>query len=389
MGIDPIHANQIQTTDRPVRNACGDVWFQHEWQSVGKISRETLALVIGQAETQVADYLNYWPLPRWIIQEEKRTTRPNVTTIFSSGFNTRSLRKSVDLDFKHVLSGGVRGADVIEASSSVTYSDDDGDGYDEVATITVTIDPDVVSACEISVFYPGEAAADEWEIRPLTVSISGTTATIVGRKYQFVLKDLLENITLEGTDNTAVDGDDNTNFLGSVDVYRIYNDPSQQATLIWERPDTGQISTQTGFLNIRDSRRGIAAYLPGTWDATDEQFDINVYTLSREPDRMQVWYRAGLQDRTKTCPTRQMNYGLELRIARLAMTYLEDKICGCDSARTQFEYWRTDMSRVADEESFQITPAMSENPFGPTRAGVHMWKYLNAGEHRIGTAATE
>ena len=203
------------------------------------VSRESLAEAIKDAEDQLSNYVGYNLLPTWEIDERHNTQRPGMPELFSSGYNIRGQYKNIRTDKFHVISGGQRAKTVIEADSTITRSDEDGDGYAE--TCTVTAATSVTDVNEIRVFYPEENGADEWEIRPLdSVSISGGTVTIAFKVWQIALPDLLEGLNAKG-----INGDNASNFLTEVDVYRVWNNPEAQVQFLWAPFPNCQCDTGT------------------------------------------------------------------------------------------------------------------------------------------------
>lgn len=212
-----------------------------------------------QAEDTAAKYLGYYPLPKWISEEEHVLTSSYVPEYY--GFaNSRGMPKSVLTRWGKVLELGVKALSLIEADAAIVYSDSDGDGYDETATVSVITT--VTDEEEIAVFYPDET--ESWEIRPVEISLSGGTATITFRRELAVLPDLIERMPSPSDPHLVIDGDDDANFLTTVDVYRRYTDTSQQVVFYVE-PDVscsgGCSPTEaTGCGYIRDANRGIVAY---------------------------------------------------------------------------------------------------------------------------------
>lgn len=278
MGISPLNFCQIGADAHP-QTGCGHIIYQYDWQNADAVGRESIASAIRQAEDILADLVGYRLLPSWEVDEFERTTRPARRELYNVSLKgVRSQLQSVQTKLGHVISGGIQAKAVIAAGQTVTYSDQDGDGYNERARVTVTTtvtDPD-----EIAIFFPGESGADEWEIKPIKVSIASGTATIDFRREQLPNPDLWERL-----DAAEIDGDIDANFLTTVDVYRRYNDPQQQVQLMWEPlpesfcgcGDDSCIScnwsTQFGCMMARDNRLGLFTYRPASWNATTEDFD--------------------------------------------------------------------------------------------------------------------
>lgn len=396
--IDPLHFNGVVSENRPTRNACDDLWFQHDYQWAGRVSRESLAEALYQAEQTVAGYLGFMPLPAWIAAEECRIDQPLLPESYSLlSVNLRGFKKSIRAKWGMVQSTGRRGSTLISAGAAVVYSSVDGDTYKEHAQVvvaTTVTDPD-----EISIFYPGKSASPAWEIRPTTVVISGGNATITFRREQAAIESELEkqNDMAEGASGITINGDDDTKFLTTVDVYRIYNDPSQQATFLTE--DTcgscdGDgcavcgLTADTGCLSIRDQRLSILAYNSAVWNAVTQTFDSAPFNAGREPDRIKIWYRAGLRDENQTLPNRQMHPMWERMICFYAVTLLDTEVSGCENTKRIFFHQREDLAlSTKSGTSFSLSPANLDCPLGTSRAAIALWRAIQTSLHgRLSTA---
>lgn len=402
LGIDPRHFNQVTTTARPV-NLCSNVWKQYPWQETGQLGREDVARAIAMAERQIEDDLKYRLIPTWEVDERSHLFKPAFPDVVSiTSLDARGFPRAVETRFAHLVSGGIEAKTLIEAGAAVVYSDLDGDAYPETATITVNTT--VTDPEEIAVYFPGENGRDEWEIRPLndpltrrrSVSISGGVATIVIAREQLVDPDLWNAL-----DPTAVNGNVDSNFLSTVDVYRHFNDPQQQVTLMWSpRPnlcDCGSTtcptcahSTQTGCLVVNDYRRGSFHFRPATWNATDEQFDSASFAVNRNPDNLRLWYYAGFRDMSMDAPNLEMDNQLEFAVAYLSLTLMRRSLCDCNNIQELFRSMNQDLalnlSTDAGSESFQLNDRVLSNPWGTKRGAVLAWNMTHTGDRQIGRA---
>lgn len=391
MGINPLVINQVYS--QFINNSlCNDVWFQMAWQRSNQVSREDLAQAIQDAERQIANYVGYNLLPDWIVDERQPTVRPARRELYNGpGLNIRGQAKSIAARKGYAVSGGIKARSLIQAAAAIVYSDSDGDTYKETATVTVNT---TVAACEIRAFFPVSqigaslAGSDKWEIRPITVTKAANVATIVFHREQVPLPDLWERLNA-----ASIDGDVDANFLTTIDVYRVYNDPQQQVYFLWEQPDCAvcggsgctacEQSTQTGCLTVRDTRLGILAYNPATWNATDSAFDAAEYVECREPDRLRLWYYAGWTDDSLACPRTTLDPYWERTIAYYATALLDRQFCDCNNAEHFADYWREDLARNGAEVSYQNSPALIGSIFGTTRGGWYAWQRANQEGRRI------
>lgn len=409
LGLNPLHFNQV-TDDAIPNTVCSGVMKQYAWQHADAVARDDIAQAISEAESTIRDYVGYALMPDWVVDQRIPTLAPSMPELFNFSHDVRGFRQSVQLpQGAHFISGGIEAKDLIDADAAVVYTDEDGDGYAETATVTVTI-PATGAAhttlpAEIAVYYPGVDADGIWEVRPLrSVVITGATAVIRMWRQQLVVPELLEALQPE-----AVDGGNDANFLDEVEVRRHWNNPAQQAELMWsptawwwgtsgcgcgDAIDTCVACTagvQDGCLLAKDYRLGIVHYQPATWDATEERYTAAYMGGGRNPDRLRLWYYAGYQDTKLRYPTLQMDPAWERAVAYYAVTLLDRMICACSNVEMIVKHWRTEMnlneSFTEGSTSYQLGRGVLDNPFGQTRGAVFAWKRANLETRKIGRAA--
>jgi len=381
IGFDPLHFNQITSALRP-RGTCSDVLFQNNWNNPAQVGREEIARAIEQAETDIANYVNYWPLPKWIIDERQPTSKPARPELYNwGGVNARWQAQSVPVRYGHFVQGGQRAQTLIEANSNLTYSDPDSDGFDELATAMVNTS--VTEPCEVRAYFPAQNGSDAYELRPINVTLAGGVATITANRWQLADPSLWYNFAA-----AVIDGDDDTNFITEIDVYRVYNDPQLPVTFLWENPlcSCGGVgcpecvfSAQNGCIHARDERLGEVFYRPATWNADTAQFDSAEFTYCRAPDKLRLWYLAGYQDNRQSCPRLQMSGWWERTIAMLALAYLHGDVCDCSAVKTLFNWAQTDLALNDGNAnlSYQTAQRVLACPFGTKRGAVEAFARIN------------
>ena len=388
LGIHPLHFNQVYVPDIAESRTCDQPIFQYSWQSADRIGREELANVIATAEAQLINYLGYYPMPAWIAREEVFLPRPWAPELFnSSGRDRRGFMNTLATRYKNVVDGGQRAVSLISAGVAIVYTDEDGDGYKETATITVATT--VTEIDEIALFYPSLPAVDSNQIKDLTsVIISGGVATIKCRREQLVL-----NVFLESLDPTGLNGLTDSNFLTTIDVYRLYNNPQSQVQLIWDAtavdcycngddscPECG-FTVQDGCLTVRDSAIGRISLRPANWNTTTLQFDSTTYATSREPDRARVWYRSGWRNMSLATPDISMDPLWERVITYLTASLLDRPICTCRPIQAQIQHWAEDLGKSLSTPgasvSFNLSARKVDNPFGTTRGALYAYEVAN------------
>lgn len=359
-GIHPLHFNQVELPNLEGNaQICGLPILQYSWQNADRVGREEIAQAIALAEDLICHHLGFKLLPTWE-QEEIVAPHGRYTPL-----RTR---------WKYVISGGVEAKSLIDDAVAIVYSDADGDGYDETATITVSTT--VEDSDEIAVYYPGQSGNDEYEIRPVTVSINTTTdvATITCKREQLVILSAQEDML----DTRSVDGQDDTKFLTTVDVYRRYNDPSNMGSIISFSGGccaTGctqcQYASQAVCISVANARSGVVNVSPGTWDADDEHYDIAY--LCTMASKVDLRYRAGshhVSSKVRLVPE------WERAITYYALTLLDRPLCRCNALSAFADHWRQDIASRGGGTGFVTSRALLDCPLGTTRGAINAWRLI-------------
>ena len=384
LGISPWEFNQC-AYPFPKSAQCSDVLYQFPWQK-DHLSREEIGEAIADAERMMADELGYWPSPTYIVGEDVQYPRPYQNQAYGFGGGIRGQLKTVNLKWHKVISGGslnrtflgqIAGADLVKL-------DNDGDGVYETfqATITDATISDLTDPYELALYFSagnrhGEELRETWRIRPLTISITGDTATITGQRT------LLINPQIEFAANAAkldpaVDG----NYVTTVECYRVFTDTTSteaqpyQGVAKWK---TTPGCTQNCTFRVKELCLGqdddgmgsvFASYGPSSaWPFPD-----------RDPDALNVNYYAGL-----ALENGQMNDEMARCVAYLSVSLLANEKCGCDRSNRILERWRKPVTRFEDNNDAGAQ-AFTQNPtqFPMTVGGqyalkrVKRWKDLES-----------
>lgn len=383
MGINPVHFNQCYVPGQELNQICGSSWFQHDWQYADRVSRDQLADVIRQAEENIEAFLGYRLMPTWEYDEwHGIMARPYRPEYFNA--NQRDIRgfpTAVQADYGYVISGGIEAKSVIMASAAVVWSDSTGgDGLTDTGTVTVAGIAAAITACEIEVYFPGKAGADAYRIRPVEISLAAGTATITFRReLALLLAKWDDENDPRGVDYTA-DG----NFISTVDVYRHYNNPQTQATLVWEPGGCScgcEYTVQTACLLPRgDLRLGMFAFAPANWNVTDLAFDPTTLSVCREPDAIRLFYRSGWRDMKLTCPNQEMDTDLAYIVAIYAASMLDRKVCDCKGIQDGIGNWQKDLAfekGATELSSEKVSFSTLDCPFGTRRGAIEAWRRLS------------
>ena len=382
-GWDPLAFNGMSSATLRTNTRCGDPTFQFDWQHSERIGRDSIALAILEAEREIAQEVGYNLIPDWTFEERMGFPRPADPGAYNLyGVNPRWQGKSVEAPRGHVITGGVKAKSVIQAGAAVVRSDADGDTYNELCTVTVATS--ITDANEIRAYYPSKSGDDGWEIRPIKVAFSGGNAIITFKSWQIAAANQMERM-----DQAPVDADNASSYETTVDIYRVYNDPSSQVQFVWENSPVAccgntdscvacQLSTQSGCFHLRDSRMGFIVPSPGSWNASDQQFDAAYWTACREPDQLVLNYYSGLRAKNLARPFVEMDPYWKSSVAYYAASKLDRDVCGCSNVAGQIGKWRRDMayaqSSATGGASFTETAEIMGNRFGTTAGAIYAYK---------------
>lgn len=396
IGLSPLYLNQVELNiDDPTgrdsmqpATPCDMPLAQYEWQRGSEcVGREEIARAIADAESLFTKYAGFTPGVTWIKDESVNFPRIyNPVFINSWGRDLRGFATSIQAKYGYIRSGGVEASSLIAAGAAIVYTDANADGYKETATITAAVTADILED-EVALYYPGHNGDGAWEIRPITTRINSGVATITCRREQLVTEDILEAFVAQ-----SAQGEDDSDFLNTVDVYRHYNDPSSQANLLYNSngwcPGCGGSgcnvcvsATQTGCIAVTDGRLGLIGVSPGDWNAANNGFDFRYFAECRAPDRLALSYRAGYADLRLRNPMIEMDSLLARAVSYLALSLLDRPICTCENIRAKTAYWSEDLAVVTSTPSGgtqaqKLSMGILDNPFGTTRGAIFAWRLV-------------
>lgn len=386
MGINPI---QFMSANAPTvfpSTGCTDRWLTYSWQGGERVSRYELAVEIAKAEREIMSELGYYLIPRWTEDEEHPWPHFYDNRRWSLGGLTPSYRlKSIPLRQNRYIQGGVKTTALVgtptTAGADLVYTDEDSDGIIDTATITIATT--VTDTKELRIFYAGYEGDERWEIRPVrSKSIAGGTATVVVDAWlMFDLDKLTDFPGSDGYDWLGLT--DESDLMTSVDVYRVYNDDSDIATLYWERhPSFAGVDTETthltqsGYLNQRIASEGLVTVRPGTY-SSGAWTTANSFEGGREPDYVRISYQSGLREQTDNGGDWVIPEDLAVAVAYMATARVARPLCTkCQNVRALEERLRNDLSIMQRGETGTIkwvNKKVVDNPFGSLAGEVEAW----------------
>jgi hypothetical protein len=336
----------------------GEMWWHQSgyYSDPNRIAgRDSVARAIATAERKIADHLGYWPAPVWTCGEQHDWPVPER--------GSQRWLPELKTNWGYLLAAGEETwAQLNIDPVGVVYSDEDGDGVEEWATITFAPYIDITNVCEVEVVPPNRNPAErEWRIRPLEASLDAGVLTIQGPKWLFVNPDVWLTIESIGLDGTPPD------FLASVDLYRHYNDTTgEQAEYMWvQNPCSTQPCReicQNACVKVMRRRTGHFVAETATYSPSSGQWVSATWSVQATPNQVRIWYYSGYTD--YSCyGCERLPMSLKEAIVRLANVYLPETPCGKGFTRERWEHDREEM----DMNNYDV--ALAQSAFGTTARG--------------------
>lgn len=378
---------------------CASVVKQYAWQEADSAGRQDIQFAIYAAEKLLTEYLRFRPgaqyaeatMP-WPTPGDKRLQRYNYS-------DPQGRWLSVPLPEAQLIALGVE-ARTLQGNAAIAYTDPNGDGVNELATISVVTT--VTDPQEIAVYFQAsdrlwsDPVSEQYRIRPLTVSIAAGTATIKGPAYLFVRPVNYDTVAPQENDIDLNPADAGV-LAASVEVYRRYTDPNgqtvtdSQGVIIWETQpchgwwcscgcgtpaqgsplDPAATAQAVARVGIRSADRGVVIPASSVYDATAGTWAAFPWSFCTPPDRVTVRYLAGIP-----LVNGDMRSDWALVTARLAAAELARHICDCQQSNRALDYWQKDMAITSDTESYGISPGDLDCPWGTRRGHLQAWKFV-------------
>lgn len=342
MQMNQFNYNQLAGAQAPLNVGCAEVYVKPE--------RDFIANALVQAGAYAADQLGYHVRPTY-----HRAVIP-LSRGYPLELQTLKLPKG-----GYLQSIGQRATSVIQAGAAVVYSDSDGDGFNDLATITVAT---TVNVTQIQAFFTvasgaPSAANEQWQIEPLQVRMSGGNAIITGHMSLFALPSiwalpyLPPNYTVKNDKNS----NDPASYVTTVDIYRVYPDSTNAVTL---RGDDWLTScnegncdtfTQSSCARIADAKLGSVQIRPSSCVC-----GLDYYAYSQ----VEIYYLAGYPLDVNM----NVDRNLEQAIVWLANILMPQK--PCDYCERVLNMWSFHQQEIPDSA---VPPGMWSQPYGVNKRG--------------------
>ena len=412
MGINPWHGFQLSNELMPIDSKCNTITCERAWMDADRVGRHEIRRAITRAEDLLFQYLNYWPSKRHreVVLRYPRLGNHALTRFTNNDPTNHWI--SLQLPEGHVHSLGYQ-AESTPVLSDVVYSDLDGDGLYETATVIATVPAGTLPE-EVVVQFDAldlGALTQSLDIPTRHVTVVGTTATITIDSWNLVCPDKYQKVRCVPLNPNSFYAVNPNNpkppkphqyvLVYDVMVFRRRTDPTgttqdtAQAVFIWESEpfpawsrccynfssnevrDPSAVRYAIARGGIRDSSAGIIYLGDGVYDEDTQSWSGRVsWQECRPPDRVIVRYEAGSTDNAwKTV------------VARLAAAELTRPICACNNANKELAEWQWDLSRNGGTDEVYSSPQDLTNPLGARRGHIHAWRSIQRLQRTIGFLA--
>lgn len=290
---------------------CREIWTKNQ--------RDLVAYYLAEAQDEIENEIGYFLSPKW--------------TNGQQFIDWQSYRNPTVLRYAYFIAAGVEGNSDISLGEAVDNSTDPA----VIGPVATT----VTDETEIRVYHPGL----DVEIDPSGIIISGGNVTIEIPRCRLVKQSVADNLT------TGLDYDDLTNFESAVDIKRVYNDTSTDATFVYQKCNDCTDATKNVCIYPVNTRLSIVNLPLGNC-----QNVCGCY-----PSFVKLNYYSGLQ----TLPRQAKD-----TIIRLAHSKMPNEPCGCAVVKM---LWQRD-NNVPDV----LTAERLNCPFGISDGAWIAWKFAQS-----------
>lgn len=366
--LNPYAFNQLRDATGELLgydHRCG-VWYELGWQFPSQVARQEVARAIQDAERMIARFVGFHPTWKFTIDEE-HTQETHFAGIEDYGYGAYGKRKTLQLNFKHVVSSGGPGYTPIVLGAPVVADSLDADAFEEAFTVgpISLAGVDWSYGWQLGLYfrqvdrYDAAPISEDWRILPIrqVYDPAANEVTFHGMRYQLVDPILQWGINPQPLDINTADS-----FVTKLDVMLLGPNSNKGGAYWYEEEECAQ-ETQDICFNIQSSKQGFIVPIVGP-----------SCSASRQPDRFRVNYLSG----ARPDDSGNMAYPWSHIVAYLSAALLGDRMCcECDQANKLLELMRQDMqdSKAAAGRSARWpTVAEQSCPFGTKYGAIEAWK---------------
>lgn len=361
LGANPVHLNGGAGEDiYPNIGYCGSVYPQYTWQVPDNlVSREEIAQAIFSAEQDIKRILGYSPAPVWECAEPYAYEGGRM--YYAPPFKTQ---------WGKFIAGGRRKTDFV-GTYTVVYSDLDGDGYNETATLTVAdaqycAGDITVPLRELKVYFKGKGAHPTWEIRyPKSVVRTDGFIVVTMDSWLFFDPELTHAPpTPLGFQPVSIMRPES--YVTEVEVWREYNDPASVSVESYAFDGTTMDVSNGTLVSYNHGLGFVFPVMDGGYCAT-----------GRGAQHLKTWYLAGDTDCAYDADLSSdpLSEYWAQTITWMAASRLEKPMCSCTNVQTIVsELHRSIVANPREGGDALVDFTLVSNPFGTRVGEIRAWQ---------------
>lgn len=400
MGFNPWFSYQLSNSRLlPITSSCNQLTYEFAWQNGERAGRSEIRRSIQRAEELFLQYADFYPRKHFNTAIIPYPKLGDIRYQRYRGTDNQNHWLSVQLPEGKVHEIGYEHITLV-SNRSVAYTDVDGDGIYETATVVATVPAGTTNEMLYVTFASSDYLPTQsdmlTQIYPMLVSVVGTTATLTFNTFDLVRPILYTLPNAQQLDLSVLPPSAVSPFAATVNVSTRFCDPNgttqdtAQAVLIWETtpcpdwatlcwgtqntPDPAAYAYAIARVGIRDINQGIVYLGEAVYDTATEQWVGHLgFSHCRPPDRVLIRYYAGAD-----------NNNTDTVVARLAAAELARPICACAPANKELQEWQQDVMRTGLTDEVYSPPDDASNPLGSRRGHIFAWRHIQQAMRLIG-----
>lgn len=400
MSMHPWFSYQLANSSvLPIQSSCNSIVYEKNWQGAERAGRADIRRAIEQAENMFYDFTKIYPrkIFRTVTVPYPQLGDYRLKNFTSIDTRNHWLGMNLPEGVIHQL-----GYEHITTPDTVplTYQDLDSDGIYETATATATVPSGTLVDEVYCVFNSIDYIYNDGiEISPRSISITGTTATIIFDAWTLVRPILYTIARPTVLDVVDMPPSATSPYATVVDISRRYCDDTgttidtAQCVMIWESspypswavpctftqyaPDPSAVAYAIARGGIRNNSQGIVYAGEAIYNTTNSEWTGRInFSECRPPDRITFRYLAGRDDEY-----------IDTAIARLAAAVMARRICACESSNKEIYEWQIDYSRLGATNETYAQPTDMTNPFGTRKGHIYAYRIAQMMQRVVGILA--
>lgn len=336
VGYDECAFWGVLTQHNQAESDCSELWTETQ--------RMQLFYGLSEAQRMIEDHVGFFLMPTFVSGKFSDSPFDNFRLVDNPYFCPTLTTK-----WRNIIEFGERTEEFIESGATVEYTADPV----VLGPFGVTIN----DIWEVKVYHPGSNR----EITPSKISYSPGNLTIEIPKCRLVKEELLSI----GTRELGLQYENDSFFVSTVDIKRVYVDSTHQVDLVsphscnsWCASNLCSEYTQTGCAFIQDARQGFIHVSPGNYiSSTGKWRYANNELCSCNYQTARLYYRSGLK---------YLSWDIYDMIMRLAHTLIPDELCNCGHI--------TPILQRDREMPRNLSRAKQNCPFGEMAGAWQAWK---------------